>query len=136
MSVFNTEVEKPSETVVDPPPSTSTPLPGVDVGVKLPGSMKGSQRDPPFFVGEGLAPVPAKLVTKILWGEYVDMSELLRDNIEAERRQMGLQSGQPPYLAQGRREVPDILSWVQCFGTCASVVISKYPERSHQLLAY
>ena len=64
------------------------------------------------------------------------MSELLRDNIEAEWHQMGLQSGQPPYLAQGRREVPNILSWVQCFGTYASVVISKYPERSHQLLAY
>ena len=88
--MFNTEVEKPSETVVDPPPSTSTPLPGVDVGVKLPGSGKGSQvSDPPFVVGEGLAPVPAKLVTKILRGEYVDMSELLRDNTEAERRQMG-----------------------------------------------
>lgn len=141
LSVFNTEgappVEKQSETVVDPPPSTSTPLPGGDVGMKLPGSGKGSQvSDPPFVVGEGLAPVPAKLVTKILRGEYVDMSELLRDNIEAERRQMGLQNGQPPYLAQGRREVPDILSWVQCFGTYASVVISKYPERRHQLIAY
>ena len=82
LSVFNTEgappVEKQSETVVDPPPSTSTPLPGVDVGMKLPGSGKGSQvSDPPFVVGEGLAPVPAKLVTKISRGEYVDMSEEL-----------------------------------------------------------
>ena len=80
LSVFNTEgappVEKPSETVVDPPPRTSTPLPDVDVGVKLQGSGKGSIR-PPFVVGEGLAPVAAKLVTKILRGEYVDMSEEL-----------------------------------------------------------
>ena len=82
LSVFKTEgappVEKPSETVVDPPPRTSTPLPDVDVGVKLQGSGKGSQvSDPPFVVGEGLAPVPAKLVTKILRGENVDMSEEL-----------------------------------------------------------
>ena len=65
LSVFDTEgappVGKPSETVEDSPPSTSTPLPSVDVhvGVKQPGPGKGNQvSEPPFVVGEGLAPVP------------------------------------------------------------------------------
>ncbi len=41
---------------------------------------------PPFVLSEGLAPIPAKLVAKIQWGEFVDMEELLRDNLEAIRR--------------------------------------------------
>ena len=39
----------------------------------------------PFIVGEGLPAVTAKLVTKNQRGEYIDMAELLKDNIEAER---------------------------------------------------
>lgn len=35
-----------------------------------------------------------------------------------------------------RREVPDLLSWIQCFGVYASVVCAKTPERLTQLLAY
>ena len=40
----------------------------------------------PFLFSQGFPPVPAKLVGKILRLEFVDMAELLRDNIEAERR--------------------------------------------------
>ena len=40
----------------------------------------------PFIMGESLPPIPAKLVTKIQKGEFIDVAELLRDNIEAERR--------------------------------------------------
>ncbi len=32
---------------------------------------------------EGLPPVPGELVGKILNGDFIDMAELLRDNIEA-----------------------------------------------------
>lgn len=39
----------------------------------------------PFIVGEGLPAVTAKLVAKIQRREYVDMAELLKDNIEVER---------------------------------------------------
>ena len=87
-----------------------------------------------FVLGEGLPPVPAKLVEKIRRGEFVDMAELLRDNIEAERRRGS--ASDIKSLAQKRREVPDILSWVQCFGAYACVVASQHPERLTQLLAY
>ena len=40
----------------------------------------------PFVLSNGLAPVPAKLVARILRGEFVDMAELLRDNLEAQWR--------------------------------------------------
>ena len=40
-----------------------------------------------FILSEGLPPVPAKLVGKICRGEFVDKTEMLRDNIKAERCQ-------------------------------------------------
>lgn len=35
-----------------------------------------------------------------------------------------------------RREIPDLISWVQCFGVYAAVVSAKHPDRMLQLLAY
>ena len=84
----------------------------------------------PFILSEGLAPVPVKLVAKILRGEFVDMAELLRDNLEALRRGT-LQDpmvGDAPSAKRLRREIPDILSWMQCFGTFIAVIASKCPD--------
>ena len=93
----------------------------------------------PFVLSETLPVVPAKLVRKILSGEYVDMAELLKDNMEAERRRhlsesdhMQGHTGHPP----SRREVPDLMSWLQCFCMYAAVVCSKHPEKARELWAY
>ena len=40
----------------------------------------------PFLLGEDLPLIPVKLVTKIHKGDFVNMAELLRDNIEADSR--------------------------------------------------
>ena len=42
----------------------------------------------------------------------------------------------PSSQGRPRREVPDLLSWVQCFSIYTAVVASKYPERVHKLMAY
>jgi hypothetical protein len=42
-------------------------------------------------LGEVLPVVPEKLVRKILKGDFMDMAELLKDNVEAERRQLARQ---------------------------------------------
>lgn len=91
-----------------------------------------------FVLSEGLAPVPAKLVAKILRGDFVDMSELLRDNLEADRRGSLCDTSQPSAVTpkHSRREVPDLLSWVQCFGTYMGVIASQFPDRVKSLLAY
>ena len=69
----------------------------------------------PFLLGERLATIPSKIVKKI--GDFVDMAGLLRDNIEAECRANVGEGLQFPKTAQGARcEIPDLLSWVQCFG--------------------
>ena len=93
----------------------------------------------PFLFSDGFPPVPAKLVGKFLRLEFVDMTELLRNNIEAKRRQgRQRETTGVPAKQQHRREIPDILSWIQCFGTYmyVSVVASKFPERVSGMLAY
>lgn len=42
----------------------------------------------PFVLSKALPVVSAKLVHRILRAEYIDMAELLCDNIEVERRTM------------------------------------------------
>ncbi len=122
--------------------------PGLSTGLPAPapGEPTGSKGKEPagqaFMVGEGLPPVPAKLVGKILRGEFVDMAELLRDNIEADRRRNAIDpshscgAGGLGGTRPARREIPDILSWIQCFGVYICVVASKHPEKVPQLLAY
>ena len=111
---------------------------------KEPAAVKGSGKEKgetlpaePFLLSKGLPPVPAKLVAKIQRGEYVDMTELLRDNIEATRRRLDTDA---PHCSsdteKNRREIPDFLSWLQCFGVYASIVVSKQPDRYRQLMAY
>ena len=87
----------------------------------------------PFILGEALLVVPAKLVRKIVRGDFVDMAELLRDNMEVERRRA---TGEGEPSQSRRREVPDILSWLQCFSLYAAVVGAHYPEKARELLAY
>jgi len=73
----------------------------------------------PFILGEGLPLVPAKLVNKIQKGEFVDMAELLKDNIEAKRHR----------VAHGQEG----LSWLQCFGKYACVFGDKFLEKNREL---
>ena len=89
----------------------------------------------PFILSEALPVVPAKLVKRILRGEYVDMAELLKDNMEVERRRT-VAEAEEGRARINRREVPDMLSWLQCFSLYAAVVGSKFPEKFQDLWAY
>ena len=89
----------------------------------------------PFVLGESLPSVPARIVKKIEKGEYVDMVELLRDNAELERRR-GERELAPGESRRPRREVPDLLSWIQCFSAYAGIVARQHPEKTRELFAY
>ena len=90
----------------------------------------------PFILSEGLPPVPAKVVTRILRGEFIDMAELLCDNLEAQRRGALQDAPSSTGVSRSRRKVPDLLSRVQCFSIYTAVVAGVFPERVHKLLAY
>ena len=85
----------------------------------------------PFVLGEGIPPVPARVVARIWKREYIDMADLLRDNLEAERRSMVQGTSPLARLGQSKplcREIPDVLSWAQCFGAYIGVVVENHPE--------
>ena len=115
--------------------SSPGPLPGVlpaECGSRS-WTNKRVEETSPFILGEALPVVPQKLVRKIVRGDFVDMADLLRDNIELERHK-GAGAGES---SQGhRREVPDILSLFQCFSLYAAVLVAHFPEKSKDLLAY
>ena len=63
--------------------------------------------------------------------DFVDMAEFLKNNTEAESRQCSSkrQTGQGHTgHAMSRKEVPDLMSWLWCFGIYAVVLCDKYPE--------
>ena len=64
--------------------SIAQPVPADEESVSPP----PKKRAVPVFVhGLGIPPVPGRLVEKILEGQFVDMAELLPDNIELLRRE-------------------------------------------------
>ena len=74
--------------------------------------------DTPLVVSSALRRVPGKLVRKVQSGMFVDMKEILSDNVSLLQRLGEISSGQLPQnpsLSVKLREVPDILTWVYCF---------------------
>ena len=67
------------------------------------------------------------------------MAELLRDNLEVQR-QVASQDQSASTTGQStrnrRREIPDLLSWVSCFGVYMAVLTGKHPQMIKPLLAY
>lgn len=81
-------------------------------------------------LGEGLPPVPAKLVERIGKGEFIEMHELLPDLwLQAVDRETNSRSGR-------RRRVMDIKIWAQCFASYIRVMAETEPERVADRLGY
>lgn len=80
-----------------------------------------------LMLGENLLPTPVKLEAKIQKDEFVDMAKLFWDSIEADRSctRDGGAPGSSGQQAQCRQEVPDILSWIRCFGVYTCIVINQ-----------
>ena len=91
------------------------------------------------MLGKGLPPVLGRLIQKIQRGDYVDMAELLCDNMELECRKASHESSASALglgIQPSCREVPDLISWVQCFGVYSPIMSAKHANRICQLLAY
>ena len=84
-------------------------------------------------IGAGLPPVPSELVTRIQAGKFIDMAELLPDRlgVSATPCKDDKQSAK-----QKRRQVTNILEWIQCFGIYVAVLTQKHPDRIQDLLGY
>ena len=87
-----------------------------------------------FILADTLPVIPAKLVKRIQKGEFVDMAEQLKDNIEAERRRLAVAENGSSH--NPRREIPNLLGWLYCYSLFAAIVCAKYPDKAKEMWAY
>ena len=115
--------------------------PAAKLGANSEKSVPEDSKSDPFVLGEGLPILPAKLTAKILRGEFVEMHELLQDNIALEKKvadelttlNQGTKQSKKRELTE---DVHGLLSWVECFNLFSSVLLSKYPNLHKALTAY
>ena len=118
-------------------PLLSATVAGAQVGHAPP------RREPSkgFRLASMFGPVPAKLVQRIQTLQFVDMRELLPDNIALLRHMEALDSpnslvsratGARPRL----REVNSLISWVLCYVTYVAVLAESHPGLVRSRLAY
>lgn len=88
-----------------------------------------------MFMGDGMVPLPTKIVTKILALEYVEMQELLPENWS----DLHTEDQSKFYSLFGKKKSPpvtNILTWIECFSALVSVLSTKYPMFVPELMAY
>jgi len=124
----------------DPSAAEDSSVPPLSVGENVAVSPIQDKDNAPFILSEALPVVPARLAKRIVRGDYVDMAELLKDNMEVERRRWAQETESSSSHLSGqrvsRREIPDMLSWLQCFSLYAAVVCSKFPDKVREMWAY
>ena len=117
--------------------SGGTTSPAGGGGTVLP-SKSGLSSVAPFVLGRGMAPVPGNIVKKIQGLEFVDLAELLPDNLELLHRldatEAGLASSK---TSKGRlRQISSLTSWAQCFFTFSAIIVAAHPGKARELMAY
>ena len=106
---------------------SSTSLPGSLPALGASTSQHKSEKS--FAVGPGHAPVPGKLVKKIIDGQFVELTDLLSVNIWAEDQEPQAYLDGKILVAPKRRqlEIKDILTWIEVFSIFQLVLCSAHP---------
>ena len=90
-----------------------------------------------FQLGETLPVVPARIVRRVLRGDYVDMAELTEENLELELRRAADGDEAKSAVPLSRlKAVPDVLTWARSFCLYAGIVVSAHPGKARDLWAY
>ncbi len=97
----------------------------------------------PFTLGEGFVVIPAKVVGRIQKGEFVDMAELLSDNIKLAEKCLDTSSsadGVAKHTQVRKRELQEdaqgLFSWVEAFNMFSCILVGQHPEMVKPLAAY
>ena len=97
-------------------PVTAAPL------LKLTAPSSSGPLPPPFQLASSFSPIPGKLVCSIQALEFVEMRDLLPDNIALAERLEALPTHKSPAKAPETREVGALATWVTAFSTYIAVV--------------
>ena len=95
----------------------ASPFPAISTWAPLVG------RD--FVIGPGYSPIPNKIVSKIISSQFVELADLLPDNLKIKETEPQMFLGDKLVVVPARRqtmEIQDILTWVEAF-TIYSLVL-------------
>ena len=84
-------------------------------------------------IGEGLPPVPGKLIKKIESGQFIELAELLPDRLGFTAAS---DDDGPKASKSKNKPIASIIEWIQCFGTYTAVLSKSQPHRVADLLGY
>ena len=107
-------------------PSTSSPTLAPSVGKA-------------FVVGQSYAPIPGKLVAEITSGAFVELADLLAENIRAQEAEPHTYLDGKLLVAPAKKrvvEITDILTWIQAFTIYQWIFCSTYPSRWQDTTQY
>lgn len=120
LPLFPTSLALSGESSTTCTPSSS----GVVLSSRLPVTSRPTgevkQTKPAYKVAESIVPIPGKLVSRIQALEYVDMQELLPENLAFAKRLAALPQGLAPSKHTGEREIAGeraLMTWVSAFAT-------------------
>ena len=85
-----------------------------------------------FVIGPGYSPIPHKLATKITTGLFVELADLLPDNLKANKSETQTFLEGKLVVAPARKrivEIQDILTWVEAFTIYSIVLCASQPAR-------
>ena len=90
--------------------------------------------------GPGLAALPKTLVDRIRANEFIDFMELpparSRSRSSPQATEGQILVVQAADFAQGRKTIPDLTTWIQCFALYTAILTQEQPERYTDLMAY
>ena len=100
-------------------------------------SAPASSSLPDFVVGPGFPPVSGKLVSAIVSGAFVELALLLEDPSDVEDPSFSLWDDRLVLRPRRKRkQITDIVAWVQAFGIYTLVMCSYFPHRAPDLTRY
>ena len=92
---------------------------------------------PALIVGPGFPPVSSKLVTAIIYGEYIELATLLEDLATQEAPSFSVLIDQLIVRpTKPRKQITDIVTWSQAFSVYTLVMTAYWPARVADLLRY
>ena len=110
-----------------PPPQANEPQ-AKTMGQPMPPAAGSQQPTPSFLLSKSSPPIPGKLVAKIQSLQFVEMRELLPDNIALLERLATLPQGSAVNTLTQQREVSSLLTWVCAFATYVAILAESNPE--------
>ncbi len=91
-------------------------------------------------VGPGLAALPKRLMERLRANEFIDFMELPPARGKSRPITQDLEGRvlvvQAADLAQSRKLIPDLATWLQCFALYTAAVLQEHQERAAELMAY